>query len=56
VRAQVASGEIDVPVEIELGGQGESRRHRFFPPQATEGPHGLSLVDHQPFRFGSRVL
>jgi hypothetical protein len=35
VRKQVARGEIAVPVEVRLSGQGESRLHRFCPPASS---------------------
>jgi urocanate hydratase len=51
VREQVESGEIAVPVEIQLSGHGDSRHHRFSPSQAHKAPHGISLVERQPLRF-----
>ena len=35
VREQVARGEIAVPVEVRLSGQGDSRLHRFCPPESS---------------------
>lgn len=51
VREQVESGEIAVPVEIQLSGHGDCRHHRFCPLKAHEASHGISLVERQPLRF-----
>jgi hypothetical protein len=47
VRVQVKSREIGVPVEVRLSGQGDSKLHRFFPPQPEEATHHLSLMGRQ---------
>lgn len=55
VREQVASGEIAVPVEVRLSGQGDTRLHRFSPPQAHGVPRSLSPVDRPHFRSGPTI-
>jgi hypothetical protein len=44
VREQVESREIAVPVEMRLSGQGDSKLHRFFPPQAQDAAQHLSFA------------
>jgi urocanate hydratase len=44
VREQVESREIGVPVVIRLSGQGDSKLHRFFPPQAQDATQRLSFA------------
>jgi urocanate hydratase len=47
VREQVASGEVAVPVEIRLSGQGDSKLHRFFPPQSQKAARHFSFADRR---------
>jgi urocanate hydratase len=47
VKEQVASGKIGVPVEIQLSSQGDSKVHRFMPPEGEKADKPLSLADRQ---------
>lgn len=44
VRERVASREIGVPVEIRLSDHGDTKLHRFYPPQAAESAHHISFA------------
>jgi hypothetical protein len=55
VREQVTSGEIPVSVEVRLSGQGDSKLHRFSPPQAQNASPGLNRVDRPRLQSGSTV-
>lgn len=55
VRRQVASGEIAVAIEIRLDGQGDSKLHRFLPPQGCEEPRSLTPADRRQLRSGPKA-
>jgi len=56
VREQVENCAIAIPVEIRLSGQGDSNLHRFFPPQAQEAKHHLSLAGPRQSQSGPTAL